>query len=292
MCGGVRGLAGGAGFSAVTIENATGVLERFLAACGRPAWEVAADDIDRVVGELAAAGMTTSTRRGYVQGFHGFLVTRRAAQIEAAFGVRLEDPIDAFNASRHVGNDSPATRPPPSEARMERFFAFLRERVATARKYGSAGRDYALFRTLYHAGLRADEAASLDVGDLHFGRGPFGKLHVRFGKGAKASGPRPRWVPMLDGLDLILRWFVDDVRSRFPPARRCSVTRAAVGCIAARSATGCATCSTWKAWSGRRGSASMIFGMPARPATMNAAWIWSRSNRCSATGTWAPRCGM
>jgi hypothetical protein len=44
-------------------------LERFLAACGRPAWEVSVDDVDRVVGELAAAGMTTSTRRGYVQAF-------------------------------------------------------------------------------------------------------------------------------------------------------------------------------------------------------------------------------
>jgi integrase len=30
-----------------------------------------------------------------------------------------------------------------------------------------------------------------------------GKLHVRFGKGARTSGPRPRWVPMLDGLDLV-----------------------------------------------------------------------------------------
>jgi site-specific recombinase XerD len=51
---------------------------------------------------------------------------------------------------------------------------------------------------------------------VHFGRGPFGKLHVRFGKGAHTSGPRPRWVPMLDGLDLVLRWFLDDVRGKFP----------------------------------------------------------------------------
>jgi hypothetical protein len=29
-------------------------------------------------------------------------------------------------------------------------------------------------------------------------------------------GPRPRWVPMLDGLDLQLRWFLDDVHGRFP----------------------------------------------------------------------------
>lgn len=56
----------------------------------------------------------------------------------------------------------------------------------------------------------------LDRPDVAFGRGPFGKLHVRFGKGAKTSGPRPRWVPMLDGLDLVLRWFCDEVRGRFP----------------------------------------------------------------------------
>ena len=112
---------------------------------------------------------------------------------------------------------------PPSPERLAEFFEFLRGRVATARKFGSAGRDYALYRTLYHAGLRAEEAASLELQDLHFGRGPFGKIHVRFGKGAKTSGPRPRWVPMLDGLDLILRWFTDDVRTRFPasPALFC-----------------------------------------------------------------------
>lgn len=106
---------------------------------------------------------------------------------------------------------------------MERFFVFLRGRVATARKYASAGRDYALFRTLCHAGLRSDEAAQLDVAHLHFGRGPFGKLHVRFGKGAKTSGPRPRWVPMLDGPDLILRWYVEEIRPRFSegPALLC-----------------------------------------------------------------------
>jgi integrase len=98
---------------------------------------------------------------------------------------------------------------------LEGFFDFCKQRIAMARKYGAAGRDYALFRTLYLAGLRAEEAASLDRGDVHFDRGPFGKIHVRFGKGAKTSGPRPRWVPMLDGLDLILRWYLDDVRPRF-----------------------------------------------------------------------------
>jgi integrase/recombinase XerD len=206
------------GFSAVTMENSSGVLDRFLVACGKPAWRVTREDVDRVAGALAGQGLAASTRRGYVQafkGFHTFLLARKAGEIEARFGVRLSDPLDEFNACRHVANDSPRTMPPPTVERLEEFFDFLRARIATARKYAVAGRDYALFRTLYLAGLRADEAASLQVADVHFGRGPFGKLHVRFGKGAKTSGPRPRWVPMLDGLDLILRWYLEEIRPRF-----------------------------------------------------------------------------
>jgi len=205
------------GFSPVTMDNGAGVLERFLAACGRPAWDVTRDDVDRVVAGLSAQGLVASTRRGYVQafkGFHGFLVARKAAEIETAFGVRLVDPVDDFNAARHVGADLPSTNAPPSPERMEEFFDFLKGRIATTRKYTAAARDYALFRTLYLAGLRADEAASMGRADVHFGRGPFGKLHVRFGKGANTSGPRPRWVPMLDGLDLILHWYLDEIRPR------------------------------------------------------------------------------
>jgi integrase/recombinase XerD len=207
------------GFSPVTIENDTALLERMLAALGRPAWEVTAEDIDRVVGELASAGRASSTRRDYVQTFkmfHRFLQARKAAEIEAVFGVRLVCPVDEFNASRHVGDDSSALAPPPTPERLEEFFEFLKTRIATARKYAPAARDYAMFRTLYHAGLRSEEAARLEQADVHFGRGPFGKLHVRFGKGARTSGPRPRWVPMLDGLDLVLRWFLTDVRGKFP----------------------------------------------------------------------------
>jgi site-specific recombinase XerD len=190
-----------------------------LAGLGRPAWEVTAADVDRVVGELASSGRAISTRRNYLQvfkGFHRFLEVRKAAEIEATFGVRLACPLDEFNAARHVSDDAPSADAPPAPERVAAFFEFLKARIATARKYGPAARDYALFRTLYHAGLRAEEIVKLDRSDVHFGRGTFGKLHVRFGKGAKGSGPRPRWVPMLDGLDLVLRWYLDDVRGRFP----------------------------------------------------------------------------
>jgi hypothetical protein len=50
---------------------------------------VTAEDIDRVVGDLAVAGRATSARREYVQifkGFHRFLQARKAIEIEAALG--------------------------------------------------------------------------------------------------------------------------------------------------------------------------------------------------------------
>lgn len=178
----------------MTIDNDIGLLDRTLTALGRPAWEVTPEDIDRVVGGLAVAGRKASTRREYVQifkAFHRFLQIRKAGEIEAAFGVRLICPVDEFNAARHVGDDSPQTLAPPTPERVAEFFEFLKGRIATARKYAPAARDYAMFRTLYHAGLRSEEASMLDVPDVHFKRGPFGKLHVRFGKGAHTSGPRP-----------------------------------------------------------------------------------------------------
>ena len=206
------------GFSPVTIEGEAGVLERFLAIARRPAWELTAGDVDQIVGTLVERGVGPVTRRGYIgifRQFFAYLGARHAADIEARFGVRLVDPIDHLHAGRHVGSDSPATRPPPTPERLDAFFAFLRERMETARKWTPVARDYALFRTLYHAGLRSAEASALEIRDLHFERGPFGKLHVRLGKAARGSGPRPRWVPMLDDLGLILHWYLDTVRPRF-----------------------------------------------------------------------------
>lgn len=203
----------------VTIENDIGLLERTLTALGRPAWDVTPEDIDRVVGDLAVQGRKTSTRREYVQtfkGFHRFLQARKAVEIEAAFGVRLVCPVDEFNASRHVGDDSPALLPPPTPERVAELFDFVKQRIATARKYGPAARDYAMFRTHITPGSARENARCWRSRTRTSPVAQFGKLHVRFGKGAHTSGPRPRWVPMLDGLDLVLRWFLEAVRPKFP----------------------------------------------------------------------------
>lgn len=98
--------------------------------------ETTAEDIDRVVGSLAVAGRAPSTRREYVQifkGFHWLLQVRKAAEIEAVFGVKLVCPVDEFNASRHVGDDSPALVPPPTPERVREFFEFMKAGIITAR---------------------------------------------------------------------------------------------------------------------------------------------------------------
>src|SRR5260370_3068970 len=104
------------GFSQVTVDSATSRLERVLATFGKPAWEVRREDVDKVVGAWAAAGIAASTRRTYVQafkGFHEFLAARKAAEIEAAFGVRLESPLDEVNAARHVASEPASAQAPP-----------------------------------------------------------------------------------------------------------------------------------------------------------------------------------
>src|SRR5260370_4045636 len=60
------------GFSQVTVDSATSRLERVLATFGKPAWEVRREDVDKVVGASAAAGLGAATRRTYVPAFNGF----------------------------------------------------------------------------------------------------------------------------------------------------------------------------------------------------------------------------
>jgi integrase/recombinase XerD len=64
-------------------------------------------------------------------------------------------------------------------------------------------------------GLRVNEARSLDLADIKWELGRFGKLHVRCGKGARGSGPRERMVPLINDAGRTLRWFVEDVWGHF-----------------------------------------------------------------------------
>jgi hypothetical protein len=127
-----------------------------LAACGKPAWQVTREDVDRVVGGLAQPGPGDIHATRLCAGVQGVPTVScwpaRPPRSRRCSGCQV-DPLDEFNACRHVAaNDSPPTVPPPTPKRLEECFDFLKGRIATARKDAFAGRDYALFRTLYLAG--------------------------------------------------------------------------------------------------------------------------------------------
>ena len=170
-----------------------------VGAVGKPAWDVTRDDMDRVVGAWVAAGIAASTRRGYVQafkGFHKFLVARKAPSIEAALGFAWRAPLDEFNAARHVGNESASAKAPPTAERMEEFFEFLRDRIATARKFGSAAGLHVVPHPVSHR--RAAEVSAAPNSGLHL-------VAVRSASStcvsarAQTSGPRPDGCPCWTG---------------------------------------------------------------------------------------------
>ncbi|MEV7238725.1 site-specific integrase [Streptomyces sp. NPDC051020] len=214
------------GFAPTTVRGYTSLLARVLGRFDCPVWAVAADDVDEMLHALAVAGLAPGTRRQYLQmlrSFHAFVAERYGAQVRTVFGVPVGDGgLDRFNRVRHAGDDA-VVGPPPGRERVRAFFSFVRSQVAVASDYRAMARDYALLRTPYHAAVRVSELVRLDRADVHPGLGPSGKLHVRFGKAANTSGPRPRWVPMLEGLEKILAWYLADVRPLFPvgPALFC-----------------------------------------------------------------------
>ena len=66
--------------------------------------------------------------------------------------------------------------------------------MATCRKFGPTARNYAAARLMSEVGLRVNEVRHLDLADIKWDLGRFGKIHVRHGKGARGFG-----APRADG---------------------------------------------------------------------------------------------
>lgn len=63
--------------------------------------------------------------------------------------------------------------------------------------------------------MRVNEVRMLDLDDVRWELGRFGKLNVRHGKGSRRRGPKPRLVPLINGADRNLCWFIEDVWGQF-----------------------------------------------------------------------------
>ena len=157
-----------------------------------------------------------STRTGRAAAltvYFQFLELRHKIELHNLTGRVIECPLDEMNRPR--ASAGPQLRIPPAEAEIEQLFAGWRGELATCRKFAPAARNYAAARLAADVGLRINEARMLDLDDVRWELGRFGKLNVRHGKGSRRRGPKPRLVPLINGADRNLRWFVEDVWGQF-----------------------------------------------------------------------------
>ena len=209
------------GYTEASIALNSTNLENFLKVAGKLIWDVTTGDIDRFYEQLVGRGLAYGTRRKYqsaITTFLDYLRSRHAHEIWQRYRVAIPTVLDKFNRHIHRQDDREDAVAPPRPEVLERFWAAMKEEMNTSRKFAPVARDYTIYKLLALAGLRINEAVMLDVKDCRFDLGEHGKLHVRFGKGSRGSGYKARWVPMLDGLDQLLRWYLEQVRPLFTDA--------------------------------------------------------------------------
>jgi site-specific recombinase XerD len=203
------------GVTDATVRSELASITEFLGWVGCFAWEVQPGHGDRFLAE-AQRGKAVKTRQakaGRIATFYRFLEVRYQGEIHRLTGRVVTSPIDEVN--RPITTGPHTVRVPPSASELTAFFARWREDLAQSRKWRIAARNYAMARLAGEVGLRANELCGLSLDDLHFEHGPLGKIHVRFGKGARGSGPRERLVPMLGAARPLLTWWVREVRGEF-----------------------------------------------------------------------------
>ena len=204
-----------AGLADSTIRNDTGHLELIRDWFGQPLWEMQPSDADTYFGKVLRESKP-STRTGRAAAltvYFQFLELRHKIELHNLTGRVIECPLDEMNRPR--SSVDPQLRIPPTEAEIEQLFAGWRGELATCRKFAPAARNYAAARLAADVGLRINEARLLDLDDVRWELGRFGKLNVRHGKGSRRRGPKPRLVPLINGADRNLRWFVEDVWGQF-----------------------------------------------------------------------------
>jgi len=210
------------GYTSASIALGIRNINEFLDSAKKFIWEVTNKDVDEFYSRLVGRGLAYSTRRKYqsnITTFLDYLRSRHSRLIWEKYRVTVPNVLDKFNRHYHRNDDGDGVVTPPRPEVLERFWNGLKDEMVKARKYYTVARDYVLYKLLAMAGLRIYEAVMLDVKDCRFDLGESGKIHIRFGKGSKGSGHKPRWVPMLDNLEQLLHWYFENIRPHFTSAK-------------------------------------------------------------------------
>jgi integrase/recombinase XerC len=205
---------------------------------GRYAWEWTMDDVDAWGAQLVDNN-ARSTVRGQQGALRAFLAYATdpaysyARRCAALFHAELRQLCVPENTTIHTfATEGNPERRPLTDEELSRLFAALHARMQLAiadRHKGelTAARDYAMSATDLGWGLRARELAGLDTFDfseapdpnLKRAYGAYGVLTVRLGKAKRRGTPRRRQVlsvPLFAFAVDVIRWYVEEVRPRFP----------------------------------------------------------------------------
>lgn len=207
----------GAGLTDSHISSERSAVLEFVRHVGKPVWRATEADADRFLTwlrrERGQARSTIEGKAGAIARFFDFMISRYQGDLHALTGVVVVQPIDEFN--RPAASWTKSVRVPPANGEVDALFGAWREALPGARKYLPAARDYLAASLWRRVGLRIAETTKLDLRDWRPDLGEHGKLHVRFGKGARGRGPKPRLVPAINGVAELMTWWLTDVRHQF-----------------------------------------------------------------------------
>jgi site-specific recombinase XerD len=255
-----------AGLTDGHIAASRAAIIEFARSLGGPLWTASVDDADRYLKALRQRGLANGsvyTKALHLARFYDFVVFRYQGDIHALTDCVVEQVIDEFN--RPASDVYYRPRVPPSDREIEALFGAWGPAVSQARKYLPAARDYFAASLWRRLGLRISESVMLDIRDWRPDLGEHGKLHVRFGKGSRGRGHKPRLVPAINGADRLIDWWLAEVRHQYGadwadpdapmlPSERSSPGRgrcARVGGNALRDGLKSATARFLPAWDGR-----------------------------------------
>ncbi|MCM3390662.1 site-specific integrase [Ureibacillus chungkukjangi] len=206
------------GFTVQTVALNLRNINEFLSLSNKFCWDITSEDVENFYLSLVGKGLAHSTRRKYqsnISTFYNFLKNRKALEIINVLGITVPDVLDDFNKFYHRKDDNDIRVVPPKKVITDAFFDGMKGEMKKGRKYYTVARDYVFFKVLMLAGLRIFELTKVDINDLRFDLGEKGKIHVRYGKGSRGTGYKPRWVPMLNDVDILLKWYLNEILPSF-----------------------------------------------------------------------------
>ncbi|WP_207944785.1 tyrosine-type recombinase/integrase [Actinomadura rubrisoli] len=201
------------GLAASTLDRLTKPVLEVCEHYGLAPWRLSPRQVDKYFAGVGKRGRgTVRQKMNRIDSYFAFLEQRYAGEIARRYGVAVESPVDPFNRPRHRGDFG--LRVPPSQRAVREFFARWRGSLDQARKPLIARRDYVMGKLTYISAVRAAELCAVNIGDLHWESGQWGRFLVN-GKGARGSGPRPRQAYMFEEGRALLWWWIEDCRGGF-----------------------------------------------------------------------------